>query len=94
MLARAIKSQYNNYTGDTAWEKPEGFDAAKEEAVAKGGGSKGLMSPLLRAALRIQAVFRAKKGRMRMRGVKAIANAKADDGGSPSSVWIEEHVVF
>ncbi len=41
-----------------------------------------------KAALRIQAVFRAKKARMRMRGVKAIA--KAEEAGKPASTWIEE----
>ncbi len=48
---------FADYDGSTSWEKPEGFDAAKEEAKASGGS---LVSPLLRAALRIQAVFRAK----------------------------------
>ena len=71
---------YNTITYECVWEKPEGFvsETQPDSSGALSGGNinEGLIK--LRATMRIQRVFRAKKARARMRVRKAQAAAAAE----------------
>ena len=68
---------YNNFTGETTWEKPKGY---KKPDYTK---LKYMMAPELRAAIMLQCAWRAKKSRGDLRSQRG--KAQAEDG----QVWSE-----
>ena len=68
---------YNNHTGETSWDKPEGFASPEASAGGGGGDFKSLYPPHLRAALLIQGVIRAKKARIQIRLQRATLRRSA-----------------
>ena len=93
---------YNNITGESAWEKPPNFDAKKShemeeklEKVAKKPGGILLLPhnlALLVAARRVQAAYRAKQARKKVREKRADNAAhEAEEKGGKHHKWILQH---
>ena len=95
------KYYYNNITGESSWEMPEGFNAEKshelekkmEEKIKKGGSLLGLPHnlALLCAARKVQSAYRAKKARKKMREMRAEKHAVEEEKKHGHHKWIMEH---
>lgn len=73
---------YNNYSGETVWEMPEGYTPP-----AEGGGSWG-GNPMLKAVMRIQCAFRARKAKRKIMAVRATNNHDAWSSWEQDCAWV------
>eukprot|EP00948_MAST-09A_sp_MAST-9A-sp1_P003113 g3113.t1 len=73
---------FNNFTGETTWDEPDGYEEPKDKSNLA-----VLMNPEVRAALRIQGVYRKKQARAVMRAKKAAMQLSEDGGPADGQVW-------
>ena len=73
---------FNNYTQETTWEEPEGYEEPK-----RGISMKLLCSPEVKAALLIQTIYRTKQARKVERAKRAMEHAAEQ---VPVDGWVEQ----